>query len=464
MIMKKRVQLILSLLAFTIILLATLLLSTFTYRHMLAELSRQAVEDNKAMGQQVLKMFAGEAREKAAQKGDVEYFQALCDNIKLPNGGFICAASEKGEIVAIPGLKDGDKRMNISNANFSEIDGKISYTHKDVLESSEFQGVFKHMNRVDIVARMPVKGTDLFLQVHQNQEFMQKKVTALSRPMLYIGTLLAVCLAIVTYLAANMIIQRYESRLEVINAELLTTNHSLEQKHREKKELVHILCHDLSNPLTYITMGAALIDAQIEQAGLEVDEMHRSISKGIIHCNDIIGLVRKIEAIEDNKLELKLSAIDLAKAVAVSKELLQNRFDEKEVILKTEIEPSLTVYAERASLVNSVLNNLLSNAVKFSHPKGAVSVKAIKKGAGVEVTISDNGVGMPEELCSSLFCATKATTRTGTNGEEGTGFGMSLVKKFINYYGGTISVNSVEKSGSSTDHGTQITLHLKTIA
>ena len=100
-----------------------------------------------------------------------------------------------------------------------------------------------------------------------------------------------------------------------------------------------------------------------------------------------------------------------------------------------------------------MLGNILSNAIKFSHIGG--EIKIIVKNVDdsfIEILISDKGIGMPPDLVKSIFSATKPTTRKGTLGEKGTGFGMPLVKLFMDIYDAKIFVNSkMDKENSGTE-------------
>lgn len=66
---------------------------------------------------------------------------------------------------------------------------------------------------------------------------------------------------------------------------------------------------------------------------------------------------------------------------------------------------------------------------------------------------------MPETLIGELFDVTKKTSRPGTLGETGTGFGMHIMKSFIEMYGGEVKI--VSQEGTQKDHGTTIKLYLK---
>ena len=99
------------------------------------------------------------------------------------------------------------------------------------------------------------------------------------------------------------------------------------------------------------------------------------------------------------------------------------------------------------------MNNILTNALKFSHPQSKILIRADRKEDGLRLSVRDFGIGIPPDLLQDLFDITKATSRAGTGGESGTGFGMPLMKRFINSYGGRIEIHSREKT---EDHGTEV--------
>ena len=100
------------------------------------------------------------------------------------------------------------------------------------------------------------------------------------------------------------------------------------------------------------------------------------------------------------------------------------------------------VEAEWASLTGTVLGNLLSNAIKFSHPGATLHVATALAGpATVTLRIEDEGIGIPDDLRPLLFAPDARTSRVGTAGESGTGFGLPLVAMFLDKYGAGIAVH-----------------------
>ena len=114
-----------------------------------------------------------------------------------------------------------------------------------------------------------------------------------------------------------------------------------------------------------------------------------------------------------------------------------------------EIPREFFVYADE-EMLNSILRNLLTNAVKFTSKNGKVIVNA--KGADnnfVEIAVTDNGIGMADDLRRKLFRIEEKVGRKGTEGEESTGMGLLVCKEFVEKNGGKIWVESKEGTGST---------------
>jgi signal transduction histidine kinase len=125
---------------------------------------------------------------------------------------------------------------------------------------------------------------------------------------------------------------------------------------------------------------------------------------------------------------------------------------------------TVAALAEPKVIGNHVLNNLLSNAIKFSYPDSTIEVNVDNRESEVVISVTDHGVGIPQDLIKRLFDPFSRTTRRGTNGEPGTGFGMLTVKSFVDMFGGRIEVSSKTIDDSPTDHGTTVSVILRKAA
>jgi signal transduction histidine kinase len=105
----------------------------------------------------------------------------------------------------------------------------------------------------------------------------------------------------------------------------------------------------------------------------------------------------------------------------------------------------LHLLVEPVSFKNQVMGNIISNAIKFSHPGGQIEINSYPMNHHYHVVeIRDHGIGMPQALIEHMFDLSKKTSRPGTGGEIGTGFGMHIMKSFMEMYQGQVLIESIE--------------------
>ena len=97
----------------------------------------------------------------------------------------------------------------------------------------------------------------------------------------------------------------------------------------------------------------------------------------------------------------------------------------------------------------TIIRNLLSNAIKFTPQGGTITISAKKQNSSVLLSVSDTGVGIPEEKLKILFQLNEKKSTWGTDHEKGLGIGLSLVHEFVRMNNGSISVESKVGNGTS---------------
>jgi signal transduction histidine kinase len=100
-------------------------------------------------------------------------------------------------------------------------------------------------------------------------------------------------------------------------------------------------------------------------------------------------------------------------------------------------------------MTRTILRNLISNAVKFTRRNGKVKIVARISHKFVDISVSDNGIGMSPTSISKLFRLDANMSTRGTDNEKGTGLGLFLCKEFVEKHGGKISVVSDAEKGST---------------
>jgi signal transduction histidine kinase len=259
----------------------------------------------------------------------------------------------------------------------------------------------------------------------------------------------AFALGAADYVSKPFWLEEFQARVRT-HLEIKHAQDVIRRQNEEQREMLHMLCHDLANPFTNI-MGVLDVIGDDPAAFAEYLPLLKASTRNGV---EVIELVRLMRALEEKPLPL--GRVDLSTVVAESLSMLTSRIREKDVLVDADVPAGIAVLGERVSLGNSVLNNLLTNAIKFSHPGGTVELRAQRVDGTIRITVRDHGVGMPPSLLADLFDVRKVTSRPGTAGERGTGFGMPLVRKLVTTYGGSIEVSSQEEAEGTSDHGTEV--------
>jgi signal transduction histidine kinase len=123
---------------------------------------------------------------------------------------------------------------------------------------------------------------------------------------------------------------------------------------------------------------------------------------------------------------------------------------QKALDYESEVAPNLPVVRTDPTKVKQILLNLLSNAVKFTH-EGAVRVHVhrAEAGDGIEVAISDTGIGIAAEDLTKIFDDFRQVDQSSTREYGGTGLGLSITKKLLHLLGGSVRVHSEPGHGST---------------
>ena len=227
---------------------------------------------------------------------------------------------------------------------------------------------------------------------------------------------------------------------------LKESEQQLKELNTTKDKLFSIIAHDLRTPFTNIIgLTGLLIDNSIdfEESEKYIKILNSSAKNTLILLDNLLNWAKS----QTGQLIFKPEKTIISNVIQEIIALNKLHADTKSISVSYTSSNDLEVFAD-VNMLRTVLRNLISNAIKFTNTGGHVNIKSILKNKHVEISISDNGIGMNEEKHKSLFEIISNTTTLGTANENGSGLGLVLCKEFVNKNGGTIWAESEEGKGS----------------
>jgi signal transduction histidine kinase len=244
-----------------------------------------------------------------------------------------------------------------------------------------------------------------------------------------------------------------QSALAIQNArlfrEIKATSRELEVASQHKSEFLANMSHELRTPLNaVIGFSEVLTERMFGELNEKQDEYVKDIYASGAHLLSLINDILDLSKIEAGRMELELADFHLPQAIENALILVRERALRRGITLEQSIDPRLGGIQGDERKIKQVLLNLLSNAIKFTPEGGRVGVRAEPVDAGVEVAVSDTGVGIAPGDQEAVFEEFRQVG-TAENRAEGTGLGLTLARKFIELHGGRIWVQSQVDAGST---------------
>jgi signal transduction histidine kinase len=205
-------------------------------------------------------------------------------------------------------------------------------------------------------------------------------------------------------------------------------------------DMISKIAHELRSPLTSVKGFSATL---VKRWDRFTDEQRLQFIETIHHDAErmgrIVSEVLDLARLEAGRLELQVQPVSLrevaAKAVANHSDLGGAER------VRIEVGEDVVVQADPERLGHA-LSNLVENAIKFSD-EGAIVVAA----SDGEITVSDEGVGIPDDLAGDVFSG--PAPHAQKSGPSGTGLGLYLTRRLVEAHGGSISVESRPGKGST---------------
>ena len=218
---------------------------------------------------------------------------------------------------------------------------------------------------------------------------------------------------------------------------------SLEQRRQDRLRFIASIAHDIRNPLHSIIMAADLL----KRRGDAEDRGPAQLIFGQTQNLDrLVGDLLDTTRVEAGQLNLQLATQDVRPMLRDAVELQRAGTTIHELDLNLPRYP-LPCRCDAARF-SQVLNNLLSNAIKYSPNGGSVAVVARQRGGDIEISVSDEGIGIESNDLENIFTPFKRTAATKST-IPGVGLGLSSSRRIIEAHGGKLGVESIPGRGST---------------
>lgn len=231
-----------------------------------------------------------------------------------------------------------------------------------------------------------------------------------------------------------------------LEARVQNTGDEFAKLDRLKSKFIAITSHELRTPLGLILGHATFLKEMIAE---EQHEPVETIIRNATRLKEIIENLTNVDNYDTGMASIRQGTISIPQLIEEVVASFQDMAASKNITLQTDVpEERLQVEAD-TSKITVAISNLVRNAITFSNEGGKVLIKAGAVKGLVQVSVSDNGVGIPARDLSHVFERFFQVESHLTRRHDGMGLGLSVAKTMVELHGGRIWVESVEGQGSN---------------
>ena len=222
----------------------------------------------------------------------------------------------------------------------------------------------------------------------------------------------------------------------------------LKRLERVRQDFVANVSHELRTPLTAIKgYVEALRDGGLQDP-VQAEQFLRVIQRHSERMDKIVSDLLLLSEIESADRVLQRETVHLPELIRTAVETLRALADGKKQNLRVEPLEGLPALRADSQKIHQVMINLLHNAISYTPEGGSITVEARPVSEGAEVSVIDNGIGIPPDDLPRIFERFYRVDKGRSRELGGTGLGLSIVKHIIEAHGGQVRVESKPGKGS----------------
>jgi len=216
---------------------------------------------------------------------------------------------------------------------------------------------------------------------------------------------------------------------------------ALKEADRRKDQFLATLAHELRNPLAPIRQAAAIVN-QSAATPIQISWSHEVIERQVNHMSLLLDDLLDVSRITRGRLELSCANVALNDVIDAALETARPLIDAARHVVSVRVPAeTLELHADPLRL-SQVLANLLTNAAKYTKRGGTIDVTARKTDAAIEISVTDNGIGIDPKLLGTMFEMFWQGEDSQNNVQAGLGIGLALARGLVELHGGTLTAYS----------------------
>lgn len=216
-----------------------------------------------------------------------------------------------------------------------------------------------------------------------------------------------------------------------------------------QKDFVNNMTHEFKTPLSTILVSAKLLSRSGAAEHESLTEKYTGIiQQEATRLKNQVERVLQVTADEAKQTKFKMEEIDLQSCVDEAMNGVEVLLHEKDGTIEKEFLAKQTFITGDYLHLTNAIYNLLDNALKYTEQKPHIIITLSNKNEGIELSVSDNGIGIPKKYLNRIFSRFYRVPTGNVHNVKGFGLGLFYIRKVIAMHKGTVKVESEESKGS----------------